>query len=167
MEWHTGRGHCQNMETQGLSQARSARSPGSSAVQWYLWRRSWGHPEWCRMMPFYGGLVCTGGVLQKHTYTHTHTAATTISMQRQTKTDWGPTGGLEMLAAHMQNIQWSCKGSMHPVIPGAVQWHRRQRPRHHLDIQLHCRLSKSFNSEQRALMLNLQKHLKLHWSLKT
>lgn len=96
--------------------------------------------EWCR---FTVASFVLGGCC-KNTYTHTHTAATTTSMQRQTKTDWGPTGGLEMLAAHMQNIQWSCKGSMHPVIPDAVQWYRRQWPRH-FDIQLQCRLSKSFN----------------------
>lgn len=122
MEWHTGEGPCQSTATHGLSKASSTRSPGSPVVSLYLWRRSWGHPEWCRMMPFYGGLVYTGGVLRKHTHTHTRTAADT-SMQMQTNTDWWPTAGLIMRAAHMQSIHCTCKGSMHPVIPDAVEWH--------------------------------------------
>lgn len=66
------------------------------------------------MTRFYGGLVYTGGALRKHT--HTRTAANTTSMQMQTETDLGgvdpplPT----LVAAHMQSIRCTCKGSMHP-----------------------------------------------------
>lgn len=64
-----------------------------------------------------------GRAAKTHTYTHTRTAADTTSMQMQTNTDWGPTAGLIMRVAHMQSIHCTCKGSMHPVIPDAVEWH--------------------------------------------
>lgn len=64
-----------------------------------------------------------GRAAKTHTYTHTRTAADTTSMQMQTNTDWGPTAGLIMRVAHMQSIHCTCNGSMHPVIPDAVEWH--------------------------------------------
>lgn len=94
-----------------------------------------------------------GRAAKTHTYTHTHTAANTTGMQMHTKTDWGTTDGLEMLAAHMQSIQCTCKGSMHPVIPDAVQRYCHQQPLHYfsqqkktiIGIQLQCCLGKKFN----------------------
>lgn len=63
----------QSTATQRLSQASCTRSPRKpSGPRWYLWRRSWGHPEWCQRTPFYGGLVYTERVLRKHIHTHTH-----------------------------------------------------------------------------------------------
>ena len=56
------------------------------------------------MMPFYGGLVYTGGVLRKHTHTHTRTAADT-SMQMQTNTDWWPTAEGCTHAEHTLYVQ--------------------------------------------------------------
>ncbi len=65
-----------------------------------------------------------GLAAKTHTYTHTRTAANTTSMQMQTNTDRGPTAGLELRAKHMQSVQCSCKGSMHPVIPDTVELYR-------------------------------------------
>lgn len=102
---------CQLTATHRLSQASSIQSPGSPGIQWYLWRRSWEHPEWSRMMQFCDGLAYTGCVLQKHTYTHT--AAYTTSMQ--TETDFGPTAWLLIWVMYMQSGEWTCKKNMHPA----------------------------------------------------
>lgn len=77
----------QSRATHSLSQASSTRSPGSPVVLWYLWRRSWEHPEWCRMTLFYGGLVYTGGVLRKHIHTHIQLRTQQACRLRQ---EWGP-----------------------------------------------------------------------------
>lgn len=82
----------QSTATQRLSQASSTRSPRKpSGPRWYLWRRSWEHPEWCQRTPFYGGLVYTERVLRKHIHTHTH-AHIAANTNKHADADWDRLG---------------------------------------------------------------------------